>query len=82
MLAGPGPPSETASLGLVRARRERWTDPERLVARLRAGRETFGQDWCVVRAPVSAVPEIGRHVRPRVQLDRLPEGLEERWSRA
>ena len=40
----------------------------------------FGQDWAVVRAPLDAVAELGAIVRPRVQLDRLPPGLEEFWD--
>lgn len=71
---------EPASLGAPRARRERWDSAAALVARLREGREAFGQDWAVVRAPLGAVAELGAIVRPRVQLDRLPPGLEEFWD--
>lgn len=69
-----------ASLGAPRARRERWDSAAALVARLREGREAFGQDWAVVRAPLDAVAELGAIVRPRVQLDRLPPGLEDFWD--
>jgi hypothetical protein len=69
-----------AALGAPRARRERWDDAASLLARLRAGREAFGQDWAVVAAPVEAAPDLGAIVRPRVQLDRLPEGLEAFWD--
>jgi alkanesulfonate monooxygenase SsuD/methylene tetrahydromethanopterin reductase-like flavin-dependent oxidoreductase (luciferase family) len=69
-----------ASLGAPRARRERWDGAAALVARLREGREGFGQDWAVVRAPLDAAVELGAVVRPRVQIDRLPPGLEEFWD--
>ena len=62
------------------ARRERWDGAAALVARLREGRASFGQDWAVVRAPVAAAVELGAVVRPRVQIDRLPTGLEEFWD--
>jgi alkanesulfonate monooxygenase SsuD/methylene tetrahydromethanopterin reductase-like flavin-dependent oxidoreductase (luciferase family) len=69
-----------AALGAPRARRERWTDAQGLIARLRAGRAAFCQDWAVVDAPREALIELGAVVRPRVQLDRLPAGLEEFWD--
>ena len=69
-----------ASLGAPRARREPWVGAGALLARLREGRETFGQDWAAVRAPLAAVRELGTVVRPRIQLDRLPPGLEEFWD--
>jgi alkanesulfonate monooxygenase SsuD/methylene tetrahydromethanopterin reductase-like flavin-dependent oxidoreductase (luciferase family) len=69
-----------ASLGAPRARREAWVGADALVARLRDGRETFDQDWAVVAAPVAAAGEIGSLVRPRLQLHRLPPGLEEFWD--
>jgi alkanesulfonate monooxygenase SsuD/methylene tetrahydromethanopterin reductase-like flavin-dependent oxidoreductase (luciferase family) len=71
---------DAASLGAPRARDERWEGGRELVARLRAGRDAFGQDWAVVRAPASAAVELGRYVRPRVQLDELPPGLEDHWN--
>jgi alkanesulfonate monooxygenase SsuD/methylene tetrahydromethanopterin reductase-like flavin-dependent oxidoreductase (luciferase family) len=69
-----------ASLGAPRARRETWAGPGALVARLRDGREMFDQDWAVVEAPAAAAGEIGSLVRPRLQLHRLPPGLEEFWD--
>jgi alkanesulfonate monooxygenase SsuD/methylene tetrahydromethanopterin reductase-like flavin-dependent oxidoreductase (luciferase family) len=69
-----------ASLGAPRARRDRWDGPEALLARLRAGRERFGQDWAAVAAGLDAVPDLGAIVRPRVQIDRLPDGLEAFWD--
>jgi alkanesulfonate monooxygenase SsuD/methylene tetrahydromethanopterin reductase-like flavin-dependent oxidoreductase (luciferase family) len=70
-----------AAIGAARARRERYDgDPPGLVARLRAGRAAFGQSWAVVAAPPAAALEISRRVRPRVQSDALPEGLEAHWD--
>ncbi|MBM3678005.1 MAG: LLM class flavin-dependent oxidoreductase [Actinobacteria bacterium] len=69
-----------ASLGAPRARREHWTDAPTLLARLRAARGAWDQDWAAVAAPVEALREIASVVRPRVQLDRLPPGLEEFWD--
>jgi alkanesulfonate monooxygenase SsuD/methylene tetrahydromethanopterin reductase-like flavin-dependent oxidoreductase (luciferase family) len=74
--AGEGP----AGLGAPRGRRERWRGVEPLVERLRAGRDQFGQDWAAVLASVGDVAELGREVRPRVQLDELPPGLEDHWE--
>lgn len=73
---GPG------AIGAPRAARETWSGAEALVERLRAGRAAFGQDWAVVAAAPSAAREIGAAVRPRVQLDHLPEGLEAHWASA
>lgn len=70
-----------ASIGAPRARREQWTTAADLLARLRAGRDAFGQDWAVLAAPPAAAPEVGSVVRPRVQVDRLTPGLEEFWDR-
>jgi len=61
--------------------RERYDGAAALVARLRAGRERAGWDWVAVAAPADAAAEIGARVRPRVQLDRLPDGLEDHWER-
>lgn len=69
-----------AAIGAPHARYERWRGGPELVARLRAGREAFGQDWAVVGAPTSAAAELGRYVRPRLQLDDLPPGLESHWD--
>ena len=33
-----------------------------------------------MRAPLAAAAELGAVVRPRVQIDRLPPGLEEFWD--
>lgn len=63
-----------------RAGRERWDGPDALVERLRAARATTGRDWAVVVGPIAAAAAIGRQVRPRVQLDRLPTGLERHWA--
>jgi alkanesulfonate monooxygenase SsuD/methylene tetrahydromethanopterin reductase-like flavin-dependent oxidoreductase (luciferase family) len=70
-----------AAIGAARARREPWDGrPAALVARLREGRAAFGQSWAVVGAPAGAALDISRLVRPRVQTDRLPEGLEVHWD--
>jgi alkanesulfonate monooxygenase SsuD/methylene tetrahydromethanopterin reductase-like flavin-dependent oxidoreductase (luciferase family) len=69
-----------AAIGAPRGRRERWTGASELLARLRAARAAWGQDWAVVRAPAAAADEIGSIVRPRVQLERLPFGLEQHWD--
>lgn len=63
-----------------RGRRVCGGDPEGLVRELRASRAATGQDWAVVRVPAADAGAIGRRVRPRVQLDRLPEGLEAHWA--
>jgi alkanesulfonate monooxygenase SsuD/methylene tetrahydromethanopterin reductase-like flavin-dependent oxidoreductase (luciferase family) len=69
-----------AALGAPRARRELWSGSAPLLERLRAGRAAFGQDWAVVRAPAECARAIGAEVRPRVQLEELPEGLEALWD--
>jgi hypothetical protein len=66
-----------AGLGAPRARRETLADPDALVARLRDGREAFGQDWAVVTGDADV---LGTCVRPRVQLHRLNPKLEELWG--
>lgn len=71
-----------ALLGAPRARRERLDDPAALVERLRAGREAFGQDCAVVAGGAEAAAVLGARVSPRVQLNRLPEGLEAFWDEA
>jgi alkanesulfonate monooxygenase SsuD/methylene tetrahydromethanopterin reductase-like flavin-dependent oxidoreductase (luciferase family) len=71
-----------ALLGAPRARRHDYVDAGALVEDLQTGRREFGQDWAVVRAPAECAPEIGRDVRPHVQLDRLPLGLREHWASA
>ena len=70
-----------AALGAPRARREAWAEAAGLVARLREGRESFGQEWAVVAAPVEAAGKLGSIVRPRVQMHRLSPGLEQFWDR-
>jgi alkanesulfonate monooxygenase SsuD/methylene tetrahydromethanopterin reductase-like flavin-dependent oxidoreductase (luciferase family) len=69
-----------ALIGVPRGRREPWTGVEALLERLREGRQTFGQDWAAVAAPAQAAAEIGSEVRPRIQLDHLPAGLDEHWE--
>jgi len=69
-----------AAIGAARARREPDDDGGALVARLRAGREAFGQSWAAGRASAEAAHRISRWVRPRVQIDRLPVGLEAHWD--
>jgi alkanesulfonate monooxygenase SsuD/methylene tetrahydromethanopterin reductase-like flavin-dependent oxidoreductase (luciferase family) len=69
-----------AALGAPRGRRERWAGAQELIARLRAGRESFCQDWAAVAASREAWIELAAVVRPRVQLDRLPAGLEGFWD--
>jgi acyl-CoA synthetase (AMP-forming)/AMP-acid ligase II len=66
-----------ALIGVPRGRRHVLDDD--LVDALRDGRRQFGQDWALVRAPAADASRIGREIRPRVQLDRLPDGLEEHW---
>lgn len=69
-----------ALTGAPRARRALWTDAEQLIVSLRSGRASFGQDWAVVAAPTTAAAEIGMRVRPRLQLNELPAGLEAHWD--
>lgn len=59
-----------------------------LVSALRAERDRWGMDTAIVRVP--GVPDtagwgralrvLAGHVRPRLQLDRLPSGVEEFWD--
>lgn len=70
-----------AGIGAARARRERYDgEAAVLVERLRRGRAAFGQSWAVIQAPGAAALAISRWVRPRVQTDGLPEGLEAHWD--
>ena len=69
-----------ALIGAPRGRRERWSDAGTLLQRLRSGREAFGQDWAAVALPLAAVTELASVVRPRIQIDRLPAGLEAFWD--
>jgi len=68
-----------ALIGAPRARRDRFDSAAALTDRLLAGRAAFGQDWAVVAATPQQAPELGVDVRPRVQLERLPAGLERLW---
>lgn len=88
-LADTGTPAEVLAdsstdplrLDLARARHDPWHgEPDPLVDRLRAGRSQFGQDWSVVRADAEGMARIAGSVRPRIQLDRLPEGLADGWA--
>ncbi|HEY8339515.1 MAG TPA: LLM class flavin-dependent oxidoreductase [Egibacteraceae bacterium] len=62
-------------------------DADGLVTSLRAAREAWGLDvvvWCLPAgldraARLRAVAQLATRVWPRVQIDRLPAGLEERW---
>ena len=59
-------------------------DENALVAALLAERDSWGLDVCVLSLPpggdrAEALDTIARRVRPRVQLDRLPPGLEQYW---
>jgi hypothetical protein len=62
-------------------------DHNRLVAALRTAQRAWGLDTALLRLPVDdtswpdLVTDLQRLVRPRVQLDRLPPGLEGRWDR-
>ena len=67
-----------ALIGVPRARRHDFSP--RLIEELRAGRAAFGQDWAVVRATAAEAIRIGADVRPLVQLDRLPPGIEAHWA--
>lgn len=63
-------------------------DDEALVTRLQAAEREWGLDVAVVvlaaglepSARARALRTLARRVRPRVQLDRLPPGLEEHWD--
>jgi alkanesulfonate monooxygenase SsuD/methylene tetrahydromethanopterin reductase-like flavin-dependent oxidoreductase (luciferase family) len=67
---------------LPRASRDVWTSGPAMVEQLRAGRAEFDQDWTVIQPPLAVLAEIGCYVRPRVQLDSLPVGLEAHWDSA
>jgi hypothetical protein len=64
---------------VARARRESTTDGDELLARLQTGRETFGQDWAIVRGPAAEAAAAAGYARPRLQLDALPDALAEHW---
>lgn len=68
-----------ALIGAIRARRETLDEAQALTRRLRAGREAFGQDCAVVAGDAATAHELAQHVSPNLQLNRLPEGLEDFW---
>jgi alkanesulfonate monooxygenase SsuD/methylene tetrahydromethanopterin reductase-like flavin-dependent oxidoreductase (luciferase family) len=68
-----------ALIGAPRGRCEILRSADDLVARLLAGRAAFGQDWAIVSATARDAALLGSLVRPRVQLDALPAGLERHW---
>jgi alkanesulfonate monooxygenase SsuD/methylene tetrahydromethanopterin reductase-like flavin-dependent oxidoreductase (luciferase family) len=74
-----GPALAPALIGAPRARRDRFDRSAALTERLLAGRAAFGQDWAVVTATPDQAAELGVDVRPRVQLEQLPAGLEHLW---
>jgi alkanesulfonate monooxygenase SsuD/methylene tetrahydromethanopterin reductase-like flavin-dependent oxidoreductase (luciferase family) len=51
------------------------------VASLRAEQQAWGLDVAILHAPAAALETIAREIRPRVQLDSLPRGLDEFWHR-
>lgn len=63
-------------------------DPDATVAALRAERDDWGLDVAVLELPPGlsaaersrALRSIAHHVRPRLQLDRLPPGLDRYWA--
>jgi alkanesulfonate monooxygenase SsuD/methylene tetrahydromethanopterin reductase-like flavin-dependent oxidoreductase (luciferase family) len=75
--------------GLVRVELDgQRLDVERLVEALLARRESWGMDVAILELPVgleaaerrTALRAIATEARPRVQLDRLPAGLEQHWA--
>jgi alkanesulfonate monooxygenase SsuD/methylene tetrahydromethanopterin reductase-like flavin-dependent oxidoreductase (luciferase family) len=63
----------------LRARRPGFfTDPD--VDTLLRAQAGWGMDVAVLRVPRDELARIAREVRPRVQLDRLPPGLEAHWD--
>lgn len=71
-----------AVLGVPRGRRHAWRGPVELHRELLVGRRDFGQDWAVVSGGPEIARDVGRLVRPRVQLHALPRGLDAHWERA
>lgn len=65
-----------------------WPDPGRLTAELLARRQRRGLELAVLRPPAAASERevhaaaalFASRVQPRIELDRLPEGLEEHWQ--
>jgi alkanesulfonate monooxygenase SsuD/methylene tetrahydromethanopterin reductase-like flavin-dependent oxidoreductase (luciferase family) len=64
-------------------------DSDALVARILSARAAWGLDVAVLRPPAGLAVEarerlarhLGSYVRPRIVLDRLPEGIEQHWRR-
>jgi hypothetical protein len=72
-----------ASLQLRRAAVRTWTGVDHLVRQLHGERKEWGLDTVLVRPcgeRTEVVRALAQQVRPRVQLDRLPVGLEEFWT--
>jgi hypothetical protein len=74
------PGSGPAAIGTPRARRITPAPWPQMVDELKRGRDVIDQDWAVIVGVASDVKKIGRQVRPRVQLERLPLGLEDLWA--
>jgi alkanesulfonate monooxygenase SsuD/methylene tetrahydromethanopterin reductase-like flavin-dependent oxidoreductase (luciferase family) len=55
-------------------------DPDSLVAALRTERAAWGLDTVVLEASRGSWPQLAGEVRARLQLDRLPEGLERHFA--
>ncbi len=60
--------------------RVQWRDPDTLLRELERERATEDRGWAIVAAPLGALAAIGKAVRPRLALDRLPPGLTELWD--
>jgi hypothetical protein len=69
-----------AALGAPRARRLDAGPADTLLAALVEGRAAFDQDWAAVLGDGTDAQVVGREVRPRVQIESLPHGLENLWS--
>jgi alkanesulfonate monooxygenase SsuD/methylene tetrahydromethanopterin reductase-like flavin-dependent oxidoreductase (luciferase family) len=88
--AGAGWSEAESALGPAAARLRRIARveveaPDALVPRLLAEREQWGLDVAVLALPAGsdrreALRVVAQQVRPRLQLDRLPPGLEEHWQ--
>ncbi len=71
-----------ALAGAIRAQRDHLDSVQALTARLREGRRLFGQDCVVIPGDERTAWVLAEQVLPRVQLNVLPQGLEEFWARA
>jgi alkanesulfonate monooxygenase SsuD/methylene tetrahydromethanopterin reductase-like flavin-dependent oxidoreductase (luciferase family) len=68
--------------------RERHVDADGLIESLRRRQDAWGMDVAILELPAGldgderrrALRSIATEVRPRLQLDRLPPGLEQHWS--